>query len=168
MTSYIVPIIFISVLLISIFRKKDAYSAFIEGSGSAVKLMVGVFPYLLTIMMAVEVFRASGVSSVVADFISPVRRVFGIPKELTELILLRPLSGAGALGVLENVYTVHGADTYIGRCASVIYGSSETVFYISTIYFSQSKVKKLGFAIPIALFATFVGSVVGCFLCRYI
>ncbi len=168
MTSYIVPIIFITVLLFSIFKKQDAYSAFIEGSGSAIKLMVGVFPYLLTIMMAVEVFRASGVSAVVANFISPAMRVFGIPKELTELILLRPLSGAGALGVLENVYTVYGADTYIGRCASVIYGSSETVFYISTIYFSQSKVKKLGFAIPIALFATFVGCVLGCFLCRYI
>lgn len=168
MTSYIVPIIFISVLLVSIFRKQDAYSAFIDGSGSAVKLMVGVFPYLLTIMMAVEVFRASGVSARVADFVSPVMRVFGIPKELTELILLRPLSGAGALGVLENVYSVYGADTYIGRCASVIYGSSETVFYISTIYFSQSKVKKLGFAIPIALFATFVGCTVGCLLCRYI
>ena len=168
MTSYIIPIIFISVLLVSIFRKQDAYSAFIDGSGSAVKLMINVFPYLLTIMMAVEVFRASGVSAVVADFVSPAMRVFGIPKELTELILLRPLSGAGALGVLENVFAVHGADTYIGRCASVIYGSSETVFYISTIYFSQSKVKKLGFAIPIALFATFIGCILGCFLCRFI
>ena len=166
-SSYIVPIIFVSVMVLSIVRKQDAYSAFIEGSGSAVKLMVGVFPYLLTIMMAVEVFRVSGVSARVADFVSPVMRVFGIPKELTELILLRPLSGAGALGVLENVFATYGADTYIGRCASVIYGSSETVFYISTIYFSQSKVRRLGPAIPIALFATFVGCVVGCFLCRF-
>lgn len=168
MTAYIVPIIFITVLLISIFKKQDAYSAFIEGSGSAIKLMVGVFPYLLTIMMAVEVFRASGVSATVANFVSPAMGIFGIPKELTELILIRPLSGAGATGVLENIFITYGADTYIGRCASVIYGSSETVFYISAIYFSQSNVKKLGFAIPIALIATFIGSCVGCFLCRFI
>lgn len=168
MTAYIVPIIFITVLLISIFKKQDAYSAFIEGSGSAIKMMVGVFPYLLAVMMAVEVFRISGVSAIVANFISPVTSIFGIPKELTELILIRPLSGAGATGILESIYVNYGADTYIGRCASVVYGSSETVFYISAIYFSQSKVKKLGPAIPIALFATFIGSCVGCFLCKFI
>ncbi|MDR2201525.1 MAG: hypothetical protein LBP26_01975 [Clostridiales bacterium] len=166
MSAYIVPAVFIGVLLTSLFKKQDAYGAFIDGSGSAIKLMTGVFPYLLTVMTAVEVFRQSGVSGVVADFLSPAMRIFGIPKELTELILLRPLSGAGALSVLQNVFTTYGADTYIGRCASVVYGSSETVFYLSTIYFSQSDVKKLGPAVPIALTATFLGSVAGCALCR--
>ncbi len=167
-TAYIVPIIFVTVLLLSIFKKQDAYSAFIDGSSSAIKLMTGVFPYLLAIMMAVEVFKISGVSAVVANFFSPVTGFFGIPKELTELILIRPLSGAGATGLLEKIYVDFGADTYIGRCASVVYGSSETVFYISAIYFSQSSVKKLGPAIPIALIATFIGSCVGCLLCRFI
>lgn len=168
MTAYIIPIIFISVLLVSFFKKKDAYSAFTTGAASAIDLMVSVFPYLLTIMMAVEVFRASGVSAMLAEAVSPVMRAVGIPKELTELMLVRPLSGAGALGVLENVFTTYGADTYIGRCASVIYGSSETVFYIATIYFSKSNIKKLGYAIPVALVATFIGCVLGCFLCRFV
>ncbi len=129
--------------------------------------MVGVFPYLLTIMMAVEVFRRSGAAGMIANFCAPAMNLFGIPKELTELMLIRPLSGAGALGILENIFATYGADTYIGRCAAVIYGSSETVFYISTIYFSQVKVKKLGPAIPIALFATFIGCVVGCLCLRF-
>ncbi len=166
-TSYIVPLIFISVLLISIFKKQDAYSAFIEGAGSAVNLMIGVFPYLLAVMMAVEVFRQSGVSAVVADAVSPFMNFFGIPSELTELMMLRPLSGAGAISILENIYATYGTDTYIGRCASVIYGSSETIFYITTIYFSRSNVKKLGPAIPIALLATFIGCVVGCLVLRF-
>ena len=97
---------------------------------------------------------------------APVMNVLGIPPELTELMLIRPLSGAGALGILENIFTQYGADSYIGKCASVIYGSSETVFYISTIYFSQSNVKKLGYAIPVALFATLVGCVAGCAIAR--
>lgn len=166
MTAYIIPVLFILVLAVSMLKKKDAYASFVDGASGGISLIVGVFPYLLTIMMAVEVFRASGVSTVVANFCSPFMRFFGIPPELTELVLLRPLSGAGALGVLENVFATYGADTYIGRCASVIYGSSETVFYIATIYFSQNKVRRLGYAIPLALICTFIGCVVGCAVLR--
>jgi spore maturation protein B len=168
MTAYIIPAIFLSVLLLSLILKKDAYSAFIGGAKDALSLVANVFPYLLAIMAAVEVFRASGVSSAVSNFLSPFVGFFGIPKEVTELILIRPLSGAGALGVLENVFKTYGADTYIGKCASVIYGSSETIFYISAIYFSQSNVKKLRFAIPVALIAAFAGSIIGCYICKFI
>lgn len=168
MTSYIIPLIFLTVLILSFFKKKDAYSMFIDGSSTAIDLMVSVFPYLLTIMMAVEVFRISGVSAKFADLVSPLLTLFGLPKELTELMLLRPLSGAGSLAVLDGLFTTYGVDTFIGRCASLVYGSSETVFYITAIYFSQCNVKKLRYAIPVALIATFVGCVVGCLLLRVI
>lgn len=167
-TAYIIPVIFIFVLLLSIFKKKDAYGAFLLGAESSVKLMVGVFPYLLAVMAAVECFKASGVSSYIAGFISPAMDFIGIPKELTELMLIRPLSGAGATGILDGIFKTYGTDTYIGRCASVVYGSSETVFYISAIYFSKSNVKKLGPAIPIALVSTFIGCIIGCQMCRLI
>jgi len=166
-TSYIIPVIFLTVLTLSFVKKKNAYNAFLDGARSAVDLMVGVFPYLLTIMVAVEVFRQSGVAGYLAGFCAPALNLVGVPKELTELILIRPLSGAGAIGVLENVYTTYGADTYIGRAASVVYGSSETVFYIATIYFSQSNVKRLGPAIPFALISTFIGCIAGCFALRF-
>ncbi|MCI9517997.1 MAG: spore maturation protein [Clostridia bacterium] len=166
MTSYIIPLIFLTVLIVSFFKKKDAYSMFVDGSSSAIDLMVGVFPYLITIMMAVEVFRASGVSAFVSNLIAPALSFFGLPKELTELLLLRPLSGAGSLAILDGIFTTYGTDTFIGRCASLIYGSSETVFYITAIYLSQCQVKKLRYAIPVALIATFTGCVVGCLLLR--
>lgn len=168
MTLYIVPLIFITVLLISLVRKKDAYSAFVKGAAGAVELMMNVLPFLLAVMVACEVFRVSGASAAVSEFCSPALEFFGIPGELTELVILRPLSGAGSLSVLENVYTVYGTDTLIGRCASVIYGSSETVFYVSAIYFSKSNVKNLRYAIPLALVASFLGNVIGCNLCRII
>lgn len=166
MTAYIIPIIFITVLIIAAVRKKDSYGAFIDGSRSALSLMASVFPYLLAVMMAVEVFRQSGISVYVSRAAAPVMNRIGIPPELTELMLVRPLSGAGALGILENIFTLYGADSFIGKCASVIYGSSETVFYISTIYFSQSNVKKLGYAIPVALFSTLAGCIIGCAVAR--
>lgn len=166
MTAYVIPLIFLTVLIASFVRKKDAYGMFVEGSRGAVDLMVSVFPYLLTVMVAVEVFKVSGVSGYVAKGLSPVMRIFGLPAELTELMLLRPLSGAGSLAVLDNIFTTYGADTYIGRCASVIYGSSETIFYISAIYCSRIQIKRLRYAIPVALVATFVGCVVGCLILR--
>lgn len=167
MTSYIVPLIFITVLIISFFKKQNGYSTFIDGSKSAIRLMVDVFPFLLSVLIAVELFRQSGVSNAVAEFLSPAFNFIGIPKELTELILIRPLSGAGALAVLDNIFTLYGTDTYVGMCASIIYGSSETVFYVSSIYFSKSNIKNLRYAVPVALVATLLGCIIGCFTMKF-
>ena len=168
MTAYIVPLLFITVLLLAAIKRKNAYSAFTDGARGALSLMANVFPYLLSIMMAIEVFKQSGLSYYLSRAASPVMNTLGIPRELTELMLIRPLSGAGALGVLENIFTQYGADSYVGKCASVIYGSSETIFYISAIYFSQSNVKKLGYAIPVARLCTGVGCVGGCAVARIV
>lgn len=167
MTAYIIPIIFLTVLIISFVKNKNGYALFVDGSKSALSLMADVFPYLLTVMMAVELFRVSGVSGFVGNALAPVMNFIGIPKELTELMLVRPLSGAGALAILDNIFTLYGTDTYVGLCASVIYGSSETVFYVSSIYFSKSNIKNLRYAIPVALIATFLGCILGCFVMKF-
>jgi len=166
MTSYIIPLIFITVLVLSFVKKKDAYAAFVDGSKSAVNLMVGVFPYLLAIMMAVEIYKASGISHYVSSAVGPVIELVGIPRQLAELVIIRPLSGAGSLTILEDIYKTYGTDTFIGLAASAIYGSSETVFYVSAIYFSKSNVKNLRFAIPVALLATFTGNIVAVAMVR--
>ena len=166
MTGFVIPLIFMTVLVVSALKKQNGYSLFIEGSRSALSLMAEVFPYLLAVMMAVEVFRVSGVSQSVSAFLAPIMNKIGIPKELTELLLIRPLSGAGALAVLDNIFTLYGTDTYIGACASLIYGSSETVFYVSSIYLSKCNAKSLSYAIPVSLFATYAGCIIGCALLR--
>lgn len=161
MSAYVIPVIFLTVLALSLFKKQNPYSVFVEGSKSALELVASVFPYLITVMMAVELFRVSGLSAQVAHYAAPAMRFIGIPEELTELMILRPVSGAGSLAILDNVYATYGVDSFISRCASVIYGSSETIFYISAIYFSKSKVKNLRYAIPVALVATIIGCIVG-------
>lgn len=167
MSAYIIPVIFLSVLLLSFVRRKDPYGGFIDGARQASELTTDVFPYLLAIMVAVEAFRASGASAYLSNALEPVLGAVGMPKALGELMLLRPISGAGSLAVLDGIYKDYGADSYVGRCASVIYGSSETIFYISTIYFSKSRVKNLRYAIPVSLVATLTGCIVGCLLLRF-
>jgi len=86
---------------------------------------------------------------------------------LSQLVLLKPLSGSGSLAILNDLLATYGTDSYVGRCACVTYGTSETVFYISTVYFSGTSIKKLGPALGIAIFCTVFSCVVGCFLCRF-
>ena len=167
MSAYIIPVLFLIVLAASFIRRREPYGGFIDGAKQAVDLTINVFPYLLAIMVAVEAFRVSGAPAMLADALEPVLKSVGLPKELAELMFLRPVSGAGSLAVLDGIYSTYGADSYVGRCASVIYGSSETIFYISTIYFSQSHVKRLRYAIPVALVATLTGCIVGCYLLRF-
>lgn len=167
MSAYIIPILFLLVLLFSMIRKREPYGGFIAGASKATELTISVFPYLLAVMVAVEAFRVSGASAYLARIMGPVLTRVGLPGELAELMFIRPVSGAGALAVLDGIYSQYGADSYIGRCASVIYGSSETIFYIATIYFSQVKVRRLRYAIPVALVATFTGCIVGCYLLKF-
>ncbi len=167
MSAYIIPVLFLIILLASYLCRREPYGGFIDGARQAVDLTINVFPYLLAIMVAVEAFRVSGASAYLANALEPILGKVGLPKELAELLFIRPVSGAGSLAILDGIYENYGADSYIGRCASVIYGSSETVFYVSTIYFSQSKVRRLRYAIPVALVATYTGCIVGCFLLRF-
>ena len=98
--------------------------------------------------------------------LAPPFKLLGIPSEVVQLVLLRPFSGSGSLAILTDVYNTYGVDSYVGRCASVIMGSSETVFYVASVYFAGTKVKKTGWAIPIALACNLLGSVIACLLCR--
>ena len=99
---------------------------------------------------------------------APAFSYLGIPKELLELIILRPLSGSGSLALLESIYLTHGVDSYLSVSASIIMGSTETIFYVVGVYFSMEKDKKTGLAIPIALFSSFIGTLLACALARII
>ena len=102
------------------------------------------------------------------SLLSPVFGFLGIPPELTKLVLIKPFSGSGSLTYLNAIIAEHGADSYIARCACVCYGSSETVFYISAVYFAGLKNKKLALPVILVLLSTLVTTVLACLLCRVI
>ena len=168
MSNYILPILFLLLFLYCIYKKINTYDHFVKGAKGAIKLVVEIFPFIASILIAVSLLRVSGITSFLVKIISPVFKLLGIPPQLCELIILRPFTGSGSYGILENIFSTYGADSYISRCASVIMGCSETIFYVATIYISQTKVKKLLYAIPVALFCSFVGTIIACLLCRAI
>ena len=163
---YIIPILLVAIFIYGLIKKKPIYDSFAEGAKEAMKLCVSVFPFLVAVFLAVQLLRMSGAVEILAKLFSPLFRLLGIPPELIELMLIRPLSGNAGLSLLSEIFAVYGPDSYISRCACVVMGSSETIFYITAVYFSGTKIQKLGLAIPIALVASIFGTVVGCLVLR--
>lgn len=166
MTIYILPSLLIFVLIYGKFKKVHCYDTFVKGAGKGLHLAIDLFAYIAAIMICVAVLRASGITNSLIHLCRPVFNFLGIPTEIIELVLLKPFSGSGSIAVLENIISSYGADSYISRCACVIAGSSETTFYISSVYFSKTSVKKLGYAIPVALLCTFLGAIFSCLICK--
>lgn len=162
----IVPLLFILTFVYAAIKKVKIYDSFTSGIKGAFPLVLNIFPYIAAIFMLTELFEQSGLSARLCDFLAPALRLFGIPKEIIKLLLIKPFSGSGATALLTELLEQYGADSYVCRCAAVCYGSSETVFYVAAVYFSAVSEKKPAAAIVIALFASFVAAVVGCLLCR--
>lgn len=165
MSAYLIPILFVFIYLYSLFKKVKPYDAFTQGAKSAIPFAVSIFPYLVSIFVLTELFEQSGLSDAVSKFLSPLFKVIGIPTELTKLVLIKPFSGNGSLAILTEIYTKYGVNSYLARCASVIYGSSETVFYVAAVYFAGAKTKRLALPIAISLIASFCSCVFACFIC---
>ena len=163
---YIIPVVLLLTVVFATIKKSSVYDGFIEGAKEAVNLVLSVLPYLIGIFIMCEVFFQSGLSGRVCDLLEKPFSMIGIPREVIELVLIRPLSGSGSLVLTEKIFSEHGVDGYAARCASVISGCSDTVFYIVAVYLSKSKDKKSHGAILIALFSNFIGGVFACFLCK--
>ena len=166
MSVYILPVLFLLLFVYCVFKRINTYDHFVKGAKGAIQLVVDIFPFIASILIAVALLRVSGITDFLGNILSPFFRILGTPKELCELVLLRPFTGSGSYGILENIFSTYGADSYISRCACVIMGCSETIFYVATVYISQTKVKKLLYAIPVALFCSLVGTILACLVCK--
>jgi len=164
--AYVIPVIFLFVFIFAAIKKVKIYDEFSKGVEEAVKFTLSLIPCLAAIFMMCAVFEKSGLSNALTGFLSPVFGFLGIPQELTKLVLIKPFSGSGSLAYLNEIITKYGADSYVARCACVCFGSSETVFYISAVYFAGLKVKNLAAPIAIVLISTLVSTIFACLLCR--
>lgn len=166
MSKFFIPVLFLLIFIYGAVKKVRPYDAFVSGSKSAIPFAFSIFPNLLCIFVLTEIAEISGVADFISRALEPVFSLFGIPSELNKLVLIKPFSGSGALATLSDIYATYGADGYIARCASVIYGSSETVFYVAAVYFSGAKTKNLFKPIVISLVASFFSIVFACFICK--
>ena len=168
MANYIIPIFLLIIFVICYIKKINGYDSFVNGAKEGFNLCINTFPYLVAIFLAVELFKISGLSLIVAKIFAPILKFFGMPHELAEFLILRPFTGSGSIAMLTELFTTYGVDSYISKCACVIMSCSETIFYVVAIYFSTVKIKKLRYTIPVSLISSFIGSVIACALCKYI
>ncbi len=166
--NYVIPAILLATFILAVVKKVNLFESFIEGFKEALALMMTLVPYLVAIFVALELMHISGLSAMIAGLLSPLFSLLGIPIELAELIVLRPLSGSGSLASLQYIYETYGVDSYVSCVASAIMGGTDTILYITAVYFSTSKDKRSGLAIPISLFASLIGTIAACIICKYI
>lgn len=166
MSVYIIPVILIVLFTISFIKGRKTYDDFVNGTKAAFDLVLSIFPYVTAVFIMTELFEASGLNSAIIDLLADFFKIFGINEALIPLILIKPFSGSGSLGILSDIMNTYGVDSYISRCAATIYGSSETIFYVGAVYFSKCK-NKLG-VLPfiLSLFSNFVSIVFACLICK--
>lgn len=162
------PVCFILLFLFAIIKKIKVFDSFAVGAKDGISTVFAILPYLVTIFVLTELFAVSGLSKFVTDFLSPILKFFGIPTEIAPLVILKPFSGSGSIAILSEIFTNYGVDCYVSRCACAVFGSSETIFYISAVYYANSKEKRLLKPILISLLATFISTIFACFICKFI
>ena len=166
MSVVIIPILILGIFMYAWVKKVNTYKSFTDGAKAAIKLSIEILPFIATILIAIQLLSVSGLLDWMCWLLNPVFKLLGIPPELTGFIILKPFSGSGSISLFNDIVTKYGADSYIARVASVIAGSSDTVFYISAVYFSKTKIKNLSYAIPVALFCVMLAAVFAALVCR--
>ena len=153
----VVPLTICGVALYGIWRRVDVYDALLRGAGEGLEVLLHIIPALIALMTAVSMLRASGALELAAQGLAPLLDWVGIPAQLLPLMLVRPISGSAALGVGADLIASWGPDSYVGRVAAVMLGSTETTFYTIAVYFGAVGVSKTRYAIPAALCADLTG-----------
>lgn len=153
----LVPAIIAGVSLYGMVKRVDVYDALLQGAAKGLEILLHILPALVTLLTVVYMLRASGFLSLAAEWLAPILNAVGIPPETVGLMLVRPISGSAALGVGSELITRFGADSYIGRTAAVMLGSTETTFYTIAVYFGAAGIQKTRYAIPAALCADLAG-----------
>jgi spore maturation protein B len=167
LAKYIIPALLVGIPLYALsVRKVKVYEVFVVGAKDGFTIAVRIIPYLVAILVAVGMFRASGALEVLLSLLAPVLNFIGFPPENLPLALMRPLSGSGSLGLLTDLVNEYGADSMQAKMGATMYGSSETTFYVIAVYFGSVGIMRSRHAIPAGLIADAVGALTAVYVCR--
>ena len=167
-SAYLVPLLLLFVSVFAMARRVNVYDALTRGAEEGLTVLLRILPSLAGLLTAVYMLRASGAMDAVGRLLAPLLERLGIPPETAALLLIRPVSGSGALAVGSELMAAHGPDSYIGRVAAVMLGSTETTFYTIAMYFGSAGVRKTRYAIPAALCADLAGFAAAAFAVRLV
>jgi spore maturation protein B len=167
-SAYAIPVILLVVVLLGFTKKVKVYESFIEGAKEGFTVAVNIIPFLVAILVAIGMFRASGAMDFLVKLLSPLTNLIGMPAETLPVALMRPLSGSGSLGLVTELMNQHGPDSFIGRVASTMFGSTETTFYVIAVYFGSIGIRKTRHAVAAGLFGDLVGLLMAVFICHIV
>lgn len=159
MSIWLIPLLIVFILLYGTAKRVPTYERFVEGAKEGFGMAVSIIPYLVGMLVAIAVFRASGAMDFFIEMLKPILQAVGVPTEIVPLALIRPISGTGALGMTADLIATHGPDSFIGRLASTMQGSTDTTFYVITVYFGAVGIRKMGDALKVGLLADLAGIV---------
>lgn len=162
-----VPLMCAFIIGYGLCKGAPVYEYFTEGVKEGLMTAAAMLPFLMAIFLGLETLRASGAMELLERLGEPLLHTLGIPRELTPLILLRPVSGSGSLAVLEETLKTAGPDSFVGRAACILSGSCETVFYVIGTYFSVTSVKRIRHCLPIGLICYGIGVLGAVWICRF-
>ena len=166
LSSLVIPVLLAVVAVWGLGRRVDIYAALTRGAEEGLRTLLRIVPALVGLLTAVSMFRASGAMEKLSSLMGPALTWLGIPPETVPLMLIRPVSGSGALAVATDLMDQFGPDSYIGRVAAVMLGSTETTFYTIAVYFGSAGIRRTRHAVPAALTADLVGFAAAAILVR--
>jgi spore maturation protein B len=162
---FFLPGLIIFILTFGVVRRVKVYETFVEGAKEGFMTVFKISPYLLTMLFAIDMFRKSGAMDYLILILGPIADLFKIPKGVLPMIIIKPLSGSGALGVMTDTMKTYGVDSIEGKISAVMMGSTETIFYTLSVYFGACQIKKIRHSLPAALIAHFVGCLAAVYIC---
>ena len=165
-STWSIPFFMVAVPLYGALRKVKVYESFVEGAKGGVLTAVRIIPYLVAMLVAVGMLRAAGAIDMMADALAPFLGRLRFPVEILPLAIMRPLSGSGSLGIVTELVSAHGPDSFIGRLAASVYGSTETTFYVLAVYFGAVGIRKTRHAVIAGLTADLASLATAVIICR--
>lgn len=161
----VMPAVFLIIIVSAFVKRVDIFDAFLKGATEGLKTLFGILPALVGLIAAITMFRSSGALEFLTGLLAPLTKPLGIPAEIMPLALLRPVSGSGALAIVNDLLTTLGPDSLVGRIASVVMGSTETTFYTLAVYYGAVKIKETRHTVPAAILADITGLLAGTWIC---
>lgn len=166
---YVIPLLLVGIPFYGLVVKKvKVYEVFVEGAQDGFNIAIRIIPYLVAILVAIGMFRASGALDVLLSTLSPVLNLIGFPQENLLLALMRPLSGSGSFGLLADLVKEYGEDSLFAKIGATMFGSTETTFYVLAVYFGSVGIKKVRHALIAGLIADTVGVLSAVYICKFL
>lgn len=161
-----IPFLLLVIPLYGFCKRVPVYETFVEGAEEGFYTAIKIIPFLVGMMVAISVFRASGAMDCLIQMLRPFMQAIGAPPELLPLAIMRPLSGSGALGLATEIMRVYGPDSILGRMASVMQGTTDTTFFVLTVYFGSVGIKRFKYAVITGLSADITGLIASVYICN--